>query len=78
MKLTTKMHQKCRRLAFLLPFVLDLGRLRVWPKIFRARFASSPSSECLYPHLPYLGCFNDFLFAGLRTREKQTFWTQHI
>ena len=26
MKLTTKIHQKCQKLAFLLPLVLDLGR----------------------------------------------------
>ena len=42
-KLTTKIHQKCQKLAFLLPFVLDLGRFVgvahgkwAWSKNFRA------------------------------------------
>ena len=46
MKLTIKIHQKCQKLAFLLPFVLDLGRfVGVVQKFSRASRAIIISSS---------------------------------
>ena len=52
MKLTIKIHQKCQKLAFLLPFVLDLGRFVGVVKKFRALriISSSPlQNVCIRP-----------------------------